>query len=268
MIAAHLLGNHDELARQEQAALRVLPADQCLESGDVAVVDGDDRLVKDHELVARQRPPEIVFETERGHHLTVHLVVEDREAVSPHGFGSVHGGIGIAQEVFGTAVFGIPERDADADGGKDLDAVEVERNPKLFLDPFGGDGRAANVLDVLDQDDELVAAEPRDRVARPARLFDSLGDGAQQLVAGDVAEAVVDVLESVEVEEEHCEALFRRRGGRARRHGAAGPSARFGWAARSAGPGAPKSGPPPGTRPHRRHRSGARPRGLRCPRCR
>ena len=57
--------------------------------------------------------------------------------------------------------------------------------------------------DVLDQDGELVAAEPRDRVAGPDRVGEALADRLEQRVAGRMTEAVVDGLEVVEVEEEH-----------------------------------------------------------------
>jgi hypothetical protein len=43
---------------------------------------------------------------------------------------------------------------------------------------------------------------PRDGVARPYRLGEARSDAAQQLVAGVVAERVVDHLEAVEVEQE------------------------------------------------------------------
>ena len=58
------------------------------------------------------------------------------------------------------------------------------------------------VVDVLEQDDELVAAEAR-RGVGGAHAPDQPPRGlAQELVAGRVAEAVVDVLERVEVDEQ------------------------------------------------------------------
>ena len=50
---------------------------------------------------------------------------------------------------------------------------------------------------------ELVAAEPGDRVAAAQAPGERARDGADQLVAGLVAERVVDVLEAVDVEHEH-----------------------------------------------------------------
>ena len=53
------------------------------------------------------------------------------------------------------------------------------------------------------QDDELVAAQAGHGVDVAQLLAQTLGDALQQLVADRVAEAVVDVLEAVQVEEQH-----------------------------------------------------------------
>ena len=58
---------------------------------------------------------------------------------------------------------------------------------------------------VLEQHGEFVAAEARRGVRRARALRQAGGDGAQQVVAGGVADAVVDRLEAVEVDEEHAE---------------------------------------------------------------
>ncbi len=64
----------------------------------------------------------------------------------------------------------------------------------------GGDGLLLAAA-VLQQDDELVPAEPGHQVAeRVERGLQPGRDGGQQLVAGVVAEAVVDHLEAVEVD--------------------------------------------------------------------
>ena len=55
----------------------------------------------------------------------------------------------------------------------------------------------------LEQDDELVAAEARQRVARTHHAAQPLADDAQELVAHLMAEIVVDHLEAVDVTEEH-----------------------------------------------------------------
>ena len=65
---------------------------------------------------------------------------------------------------------------------------------------------------VGEQDGELVAAEPGDRVAaRRRRSRSRLADLAQQLVADVVAERVVDLLEAVEVDQEDRDLVLRPR---------------------------------------------------------
>ena len=69
-------------------------------------------------------------------------------------------------------------------------------------DPVGDRDRLAFVGEAVDQDPELVAAEAGDDVAGAQVGAQPRRDRAQQGVAGVVAEAVVDQLEVVEVEEE------------------------------------------------------------------
>ena len=57
-------------------------------------------------------------------------------------------------------------------------------------------------IGLLDDDRELVAAEPGDGVAGAGHDLEPLGDGHEQLVALGVAEPVVDGLEVVEVQEQ------------------------------------------------------------------
>ncbi len=76
-------------------------------------------------------------------------------------------------------------------------------------------------VDVLDQDRELVAAQARDHVAGRARADDAAAGFDQQLVADQVADAVVDQLEAVQVQEQH-----RERGGPSSRRARAIASAR------------------------------------------
>ena len=92
------------------------------------------------------------------------------------------------------------------------------------------DGGAA-VGQVAQQHGELVAAEPRERVAAPERAAQPLGDVAQQPVAVVVAERVVDLLEAVEVDQQQADRPAAQPHPRGRRGGRGG-TARSGSAAR------------------------------------
>ena len=74
-----------------------------------------------------------------------------------------------------------------------------------------GDVDGRRVVRALEQDGELVAAEPGDGVARPDRLPQALGHLHEQEITRRMAEEVVDLLEAVEVEEEDRDAVATRR---------------------------------------------------------
>ena len=81
---------------------------------------------------------------------------------------------------------------------------------------------------VLDQDRELVAAHPRERVAGAQRTAQPLATRDQELVALAVAEAVVDRLEVVEVDEQDRQPVAAPRcAGRARARARSTNSARL-----------------------------------------
>jgi hypothetical protein len=95
--------------------------------------------------------------------------------------------------------------DADAGPDGDLPADQGEGRAQGGDDPLGEEPGRVQV-GVLGQDRELVAAEPADGVVLAQAAPKPAGDLAQQPVAGAVAEAVVDHLEIVQVDEEHGQA--------------------------------------------------------------
>ena len=98
--------------------------------------------------------------------------------------------------------------DRDAEAAADHEVLLLERDGALERvdDALGRVGRRLGIFDVLEQDRELVTAEARRGVGGADRGRDPLRDLEQQLVAGRVAEAVVDSFEVVEVEEDDGEA--------------------------------------------------------------
>ena len=139
----------------------------------------------------------------------MHVSVEDLVSGLAGGLGAVHGDVGVAHDLVGAAVAGGAVGDADGRGDEDLVAVDGEGHPEQFLDPLGDVNRARNVVDPIEKDRELVAADAGDGVAGSEVVFEALRDALEQLVAERVAEAVVDVLEAVEVEEENGELVSR-----------------------------------------------------------
>ena len=161
----------------------------------------DDRLVVQPQLVAVDRTAQVVLDPQPGDRPVAHRLVEQLVAGPPALLGPVHRGVGVADQLLG-ALAAAGERDADAGGDEVLVAGEHERAGEHRRDPLGHLDRVVLAADVLEQHPELVAAEPGDGVACAHRLLQPRRDGGEQLVADVVAEAVVDQLEVVEVEEQ------------------------------------------------------------------
>lgn len=85
-------------------------------------------------------------------------------------------------------------------------ALEAERLVDRLADLVRHADGLGGGVDVVQQHHELVAALAGRQVAGPQAAAQALGRLDQQGVAGGVAEAVVDGLEAVEVEEQHREA--------------------------------------------------------------
>ena len=90
-------------------------------------------------------------------------------------------------------------RHADAATQAHGAAGERELAGQRLADALGDPDRDRGPRDVVEHDQELVAPKTSDQVRVAAGQAQALGDQHEQLVAGRVAEAVVDGLELVEV---------------------------------------------------------------------
>ena len=89
-----------------------------------------------------------------------------------------------------------------SDGSPNLDAVAVDHE----ISRAPGNDASADIFGVFDRcrledDAELVAAEPGHHGSRRHFLADRFVDRLQKMVAGPVAERIVDGLEAIEIEE-------------------------------------------------------------------
>ena len=143
------------------------------------------------------------------------------ERVAPGRLDRVHRDVGIAQQVGDVAAVAREERDADAGGDEALLHADDDRQAHRLEDALGDALGVALVGHLRQQGDELVAAEPADRLEGAVRAHAHGLERAlehlvgvaharaqaprhldQQLVAGAVAERVVDDLEAVEVDQQ------------------------------------------------------------------
>ena len=192
-----------------EAAARVLPAHQRLDADSRPLASSDDRLVVEHELLALDGALQVREQLEPLEHRCLHARFEDLVAALAVRLGDVHRDVGVAQQSVGVVrtrrgrSIAIPMLAPH----EQLLAVEREwrraaprrcaRRPSIASSASATSSSRMR---------ELVAAEAGDGVGRAQARLHALGHLGQQPVAGGVAEAVVDALEVVEVEEQHGDA--------------------------------------------------------------
>ena len=140
-------------------------------------------------------------------HAGVHLRLEEAIDAAAVGLGAVERHVGVLQELVGVGAVGGRERDADAGVDHHHVAVNVVGRADRLGDAPGQPLRVGGIGDVGLDDGELVAADARDGVGFAHAAAQPAGHHPQQLVAGRMAERVVDVLELVEIETQHREPL-------------------------------------------------------------
>ena len=220
----------EELLGTEQPALGVEPAGQRLEADDVAGRQLDDRLVVRHDLAAVDAAAQLRGGAQGERRRLLQPGGVGLDAVAAAGLRPVHRPVGVAQQVGGDGRLGGVDREADAGRDEELGALDVDRLADRRAQPLGHSPGIERVVGLgLQHDDELVAAEAGEQRAVADGAADPLRQHRQQPVADAVAEAVVDRLEVVEVDEQQRHRADRRTRRAARRPGTA---ARCGWAAR------------------------------------
>ena len=214
MDEAGLLGDSDELVGRNELHVGTLPAHERFEVRRPPRRERDDRLVVRDQLVAIDRAPQRGLEVEPGRDEGLHPFVEELDASPATVLGAVHRGIGVTDELVGALVAAVPDRDTDRRGEHHLVGAEDERRAQHLVEATGAIGDLVDVARLVAEHDELVAAEPGDGVALARSRPQPLGDLDEQGVADVVTEAVVDVLEPVEVEQQQPDdrapALARR----------------------------------------------------------
>ena len=195
-----LLDEREEVAGAEQAPLRVLPAHERLDAAHGAGPDVGLRLVVQHQLAGLQRAVQIADQREPLAAVAVALGQVDLVA-GAHPLRLVHRDVGALEQPEPGARVVREDRDADAGVDVDPDAADLERLLQRRAQPQPR--RARRRLVARHQHDrELVAPEPGERVLLAQQRAQARADLAQHLIAGVVAERVVELLEPVEVDEQ------------------------------------------------------------------
>ena len=199
------LGERHELVGLQQPVLGVLPAHERLGAGDVVPLERHLRLVVQDELVALDRAPQLAEEAQPGRRVRVALGRVGLDAALA-ALGVVHRDVGaLHQRRHVGAVLG-RERHAHAGVELDGDPAQGERQaqgllrsrPAVSAAWRGGAGGSVRTT--------ANSSPPRRASVSPwaqARRSQGARPRPRQLVAVVVPERVVDLLEAVEIDEQH-----------------------------------------------------------------
>jgi len=160
-----ILSQRNEVAGRDQTMLRMLPSHEGLGAED-PTPGVDLRLIVEEELVLLQRQVQILLELPPVPGCLIHACRKELNVVASSRLGVIHRRVGVAHQQFDRVTVTGEDGDTDARGrvhGLTIDLVRLrQRVQNLGRHAFGGDG-----VGPRKDDDELVAAEPGDDVARP-----------------------------------------------------------------------------------------------------
>ena len=202
-IEADLLGDGDELGRRAAAHLGMIPARQRLEAGDRAVLEPHDRLIEDRDLVALERAPQLRFERQPIGLARPHRRLEQLDAVAADALGVIHRELGVLEHLLGAVRLAVAERNAHRSGEEDLAVVEGDGRAQSFAQRLGESDDALGLPLRQQNERELVAGQPRQRVLRLEQPSEPARQRQQDRVADRDADGIVDLLEAVEVDHDH-----------------------------------------------------------------
>ena len=120
----------------------------------------------------------------------------------------VHAGIGETEERFGVTRVVRRDGQADAGGDEEFAVGEWHGHTGGFVDEVE---QGLGGAEIGDDNGELVAANTGEGVGRAQGAGEAFGDGAEQLIAGGVAEGVIHQLEAIEVEHDEAGAAAAAR---------------------------------------------------------
>ena len=171
-------------------------------------------LVHDIELVGLDRSAQVTQHREPGRRPPIDLVAVQLHSRSLP-LGVVHRDVGSSHGLQGIDVVSGDVGDPDAHGDDDLEPVEVD-GPSTFAHASLGHLEDLGIVVATAEDRELVAGQPRQLVARPEQCRHSSAELHEQIVAGVMAERVVDLFEPIEIQHHHDPDTLARIGDRLR----------------------------------------------------
>src|SRR5581483_5873692 len=197
----------NELVRRDHAKLGMPPAEQRFDAGHAAGFRGYDGHVVEDKFIAGACLLQIVFDALLAARDLGKRTREEAEVAAAASFGLIHRAFSTFQQ--GLGIFAGFRKVADADTAGDLhllpiDLEGIKEPAQKFL------RESSDLFDLAGDwhhDCEFVAADPSHHVLFPKAGFQAFRDRLEQMVAATVTESVIDILEVIQVEHEHSQAL-------------------------------------------------------------
>ena len=180
----------------------MIPAQQGLETGDRLVGEADDRLVMDDHLLAFERPAQVGLHRQDIGGVLAQGRAIGLNAVAAEPFGLLHGDLAVLDHLLDAAQLWVHHGDADRSGEEDFAIGEGDGGAQGAAQGIGEGGDAFGFL-LGDQDEaEAVAVEPGQGVLGLQQPSEPARDRQQNGIADRQADAVIDFLEAVDVDDE------------------------------------------------------------------
>ncbi len=125
--------------------------------------------------------------------------------IAAQGFGCIHGDVGIAQQT--VAILRIARKAADADTGADHNFLtgHAEGRTEALLDVFDNDGDGVRTERLLQHQNKFIAADTRHHIAFRHHIAEQGSNVAQQFIAGEMTQRVIDLLETIKIDIQHTQ---------------------------------------------------------------
>src|SRR5207247_2081274 len=172
-----------------------------LQRSDLSRLERNNGLVMEDELIALDGLAQVALQLQALHGRRMHARLEERVATLAPSLSGIHRDVRVPQQLVGALPRGRGGGDANAASHVDLSPVDLHGRLEGGLDSLGDLNGVRDLPRLLEQDRELVSAEASHCVARADAVEQPPRHGREQLVALIVSEAVVDRLESVQIEE-------------------------------------------------------------------
>ena len=120
------------------------------------------------EVVVVDGVAQVVLEAEPVELARVHVGIEQLVARLAARLRVIHGGVGVAHDLVGVVVLGAAEGDADARGGEHFAPADRKRRAQRVLNAERDGVGLLLVAELVQENRELVSAEPGERVSLAA----------------------------------------------------------------------------------------------------